>query len=142
MRFSKGIKTGCEHFNEIIFLLGDEDYIPPDKIEIEPIIEPPYGTVEWIQYWSEFEGLLPTPINVSITDSLIYKCPELRWYNFDVYPHKVKLTNTGYTRKYFACNNTSPVKHAFVSSNLGKDHCVVFYANVLFKFILDITKTG
>ncbi|XP_026737149.1 carbonic anhydrase 1-like isoform X2 [Trichoplusia ni] len=58
---------------------------------------PPYGTNEWLQYWSEFEGHLPSPIDVSITGSLSYKCPELKWFNFDVYPHKVKLTNTGYT---------------------------------------------
>ncbi|XP_050343841.1 carbonic anhydrase 2-like [Nymphalis io] len=59
--------------------------------------EPPFGSLEWIHYWCEFEGGLPTPIDVSITGSLKYWCPELVWYNFDVYPHKVKLTNTGYT---------------------------------------------
>lgn len=74
-------------------------YCLDDETEL-PTIEPPYGTLEWIQYWSEFEGHLPTPINVSITGSLVYKCPELRWFNFEVYPHKVKLTNTGYTREY------------------------------------------
>ncbi|XP_028175796.1 carbonic anhydrase 1-like [Ostrinia furnacalis] len=63
----------------------------------EEKVVPPYGTVEWIYYWSEFEGHLPTPIDVSITGSLKYSCPELKWYNFDVYPHKVKMTNTGYT---------------------------------------------
>ncbi|XP_049870343.1 carbonic anhydrase 2-like [Pectinophora gossypiella] len=65
--------------------------------EEEPKREPTYGTVEWIYYWSDTEGLLPTPLNVSITGAIKYSCPSLRWYNFDVYPHKIKMTNTGYT---------------------------------------------
>ena len=60
---------------------------------------PPFGSIEWIHYCSEAEGLLPSPIDISITESLKYCCPELVWYNFDVYPHKIKLTNTGYTGK-------------------------------------------
>ncbi|KAL4706917.1 hypothetical protein ACJJTC_012376 [Scirpophaga incertulas] len=58
---------------------------------------PPFGGLDWIHYWSETEGHLPTPIDVSITDSIWYLCPELKWFNFDVYPHKIKMTNTGYT---------------------------------------------
>ncbi|XP_047037263.1 uncharacterized protein LOC124642704 [Helicoverpa zea] len=58
---------------------------------------PPYGTLEWLHYWSSVEGHLPTPIDVSITGSTNYNCPDLRWINFNVYPNKVKLTNTGYT---------------------------------------------
>ncbi|KAJ8727704.1 hypothetical protein PYW07_001823 [Mythimna separata] len=77
---------------------SSEEFVAREKpLEKEPTVEPPYGTREWIQYWSEFEGHLPTPINISITGSLVYKCPDLKWFNFDVYPHKVKLTNTGYT---------------------------------------------
>ncbi|KAH9631817.1 hypothetical protein HF086_011065 [Spodoptera exigua] len=65
----------------------------------EEVVEdiPEEGTVEWLQYWHVLEGHLPTPIDVSITGCTFFKCPELKWYNFDVYPHKVKLTNTGYT---------------------------------------------
>ncbi|KAG6459800.1 carbonic anhydrase 1-like isoform X1 [Manduca sexta] len=75
---------------------------PPKEEEQQATTEeakyvPPFGTLEWIQHWSQEEGLLPTPIDVSITGSTVYWCPELKWYNFDVYPHKVKLTNTGYT---------------------------------------------
>ncbi|XP_072939617.1 carbonic anhydrase 1-like [Epargyreus clarus] len=72
----------------------EEEEAPP-KEEAKDI--PPFGTLEWIQYLSESEGALPTPIDVSITDSLRYYCPELKWYNFDIYPHKIKMTNTGYT---------------------------------------------
>ncbi|XP_030033472.1 carbonic anhydrase 1-like isoform X3 [Manduca sexta] len=78
---------------------------PPKEEEQQATTEeakyvPPFGTLEWIQHWSQEEGLLPTPIDVSITGSTVYWCPELKWYNFDVYPHKVKLTNTGYTKKH------------------------------------------
>ncbi|XP_021208935.1 carbonic anhydrase 1 isoform X1 [Bombyx mori] len=66
---------------------------PNEEAEKVPL----YGTLQWIYYWSDFEGHLPTPINVSITGSIPYTCPELKWYNFDVFPHKVKLSNTGYT---------------------------------------------
>ncbi|XP_053603806.1 carbonic anhydrase 2-like [Plodia interpunctella] len=72
----------------------DEEAPPPKK---EEKIIPQFGTIEWINYISEFDGHLPSPIDVSITGSMAYRCPELKWYNFDVYPHKVKLTNTGYT---------------------------------------------
>lgn len=75
--------------------LDDDDEEPPPK-EVDTSI-PPYGTREWLQYWSQIEGHLPTPIDVSITGSMVYTCPELKWFNFDVYPHKIKLTNTGYT---------------------------------------------
>ncbi|KAI5646577.1 eukaryotic-type carbonic anhydrase domain-containing protein [Phthorimaea operculella] len=83
-----------------------------EKVEIEEVqeeledeetpeyvrkIEAPYGTVEWLYWWSDKEGHLGVPINISITGSHFYQCPELEWYNFEVYPHKVKLTNTGYT---------------------------------------------
>lgn len=68
------------------------------------LIEPPRDTPEWILYWGEFEGHLPTPIPVSITGSTVFRCPPLKWYNFDVYPHKIKLTNTGYTCWYFNVN--------------------------------------
>ncbi|KAM3967331.1 carbonic anhydrase 1 [Aphomia sociella] len=71
----------------------EEDYVPNEDVKKAP----PYGTVEWIYHWSELEGVLPTPIDVSITNSERYWCPELKWFNFDVYPYKVKLTNTGYT---------------------------------------------
>ncbi|KAJ0178665.1 hypothetical protein K1T71_005440 [Dendrolimus kikuchii] len=71
----------------------EEEQAPKEDVKYIP----PYGSREWIHYWSEFEGDLPTPIDVSITGSLVYWCPELKWYNFDVYPHKVKLTNTGFT---------------------------------------------
>ncbi|CAG4916978.1 unnamed protein product [Colias eurytheme] len=75
--------------------------IPKEEEEVAPVkdekVIPPIGSVEWIYYLSEIEGNLPTPIEVSITDSLRYTCPELKWYNFDVYPHKIKITNTGYT---------------------------------------------
>ncbi|XP_045446704.1 carbonic anhydrase 2-like [Melitaea cinxia] len=70
-----------------------EEEQAPEEIDKAP----PFGSIEWIYYWSEFEGSLPTPIDVSITGSLKYWCPDLEWYNFDVYPHKVKITNTGYT---------------------------------------------
>ncbi|CAK1546235.1 unnamed protein product [Leptosia nina] len=71
----------------------EEEEAPKEEVKKVP----PYGTTEWIYYLSETEGLFPTPIDVSITDSLWYNCPELKWYNFDVYPHKIRLTNTGYT---------------------------------------------
>ncbi|RVE51990.1 hypothetical protein evm_003268 [Chilo suppressalis] len=76
-------------------LIQTEEDEPPPKEEEKYV--PPYGTIEWIQYWSETEGHLPSPINVSITNSIMYSCPDLKWYNFDVYPHKIKMTNTGYT---------------------------------------------
>ncbi|OWR55392.1 carbonic anhydrase 2-like isoform X1 [Danaus plexippus] len=63
----------------------------------EEIVIPDIGTLEWIYYLSELEGDLPTPIDVSITGSLKYPCPDLVWYNFEIYPHKVKITNTGHT---------------------------------------------
>ncbi|XP_073942537.1 putative carbonic anhydrase 5 [Choristoneura fumiferana] len=66
---------------------------PKDEKEVVPA----FGTLKWLHYWSQFEGQLPSPIDVSITGSMVYLCPELKWYNFDVYPHKIKLTNTGYT---------------------------------------------
>ncbi|XP_021194409.3 carbonic anhydrase 1 [Helicoverpa armigera] len=71
----------------------------PDEAETpaEESHLPPQGTLEWLHYWSDIEGHLPSPINVSITGSTPFKCPELKWYNFDIYPHKIKLTNTGYT---------------------------------------------
>ncbi|XP_061710906.1 carbonic anhydrase 1-like [Cydia pomonella] len=59
--------------------------------------EPPFGTVDWLYYWAQFEGQMPTPIDVSLTGSMAYLCPELKWYNYNVYAHKIKLTNTGYT---------------------------------------------
>ncbi|XP_075972060.1 carbonic anhydrase 3-like [Anticarsia gemmatalis] len=74
----------------------EEEYVPESKLEEKKEI-PKFGTIEWIHYLSDDEGLLPTPIDVSITGSLAYTCPDLKWYNFDVYPHKIKLTNTGYT---------------------------------------------
>ncbi|KOB74950.1 putative major antigen [Operophtera brumata] len=49
----------------------DEEPSPPKDM-------PPYGTIEWIYYWSELEGHLPTPIDVSITGSIAYWCPELK----------------------------------------------------------------
>lgn len=67
----------------------------PTEEELEEA--PEFGSLEWIQFWSTYEGHLPTPIDISITGSLRYVCPELKWYNFDVYPHKVKMTNTGFT---------------------------------------------
>ncbi|XP_068631418.1 carbonic anhydrase 2-like [Battus philenor] len=70
---------------------------PPRTDSDESIVIPPFGTLEYMYFFSQTDGLLPTPIEVSITDSIIYQCPELKWYNFDVFPHKVKITNTGYT---------------------------------------------
>ncbi|XP_045766038.1 carbonic anhydrase 2-like [Maniola jurtina] len=73
---------------------ADEDFVAPveEKKEV-----PSFGTLEYIYYWSELEGNLPSPIDVSITGAVKYTCPDLVWYNFDIYPHKIKLTNTGYT---------------------------------------------
>ncbi|XP_023944704.2 carbonic anhydrase 2-like [Bicyclus anynana] len=72
-----------------------------DEESVTPVDEnkdiPPFGSQEYIHYWSEFEGHLPSPIDVSITGSVRYICPDLVWYNFEIYPHKVKITNTGYT---------------------------------------------
>ncbi|GBP17463.1 hypothetical protein EVAR_8812_1 [Eumeta japonica] len=62
-------------------------------------IEPPFGSVDWIQYCSQLEGHLPSPIDVSLSDSTCCACPPLTWLNFDVYPHKIKLINTGHTRE-------------------------------------------
>ncbi|KAL0882604.1 hypothetical protein ABMA27_001042 [Loxostege sticticalis] len=76
-------------------LVQTEEEEPPPKEEVKVV--PKYGTLEWIYYLSEFEGQLPSPIDVSISGSTKYPCPELKWYNFDVYPHKIKMTNTGYT---------------------------------------------
>ncbi|XP_047984367.1 carbonic anhydrase 1-like [Leguminivora glycinivorella] len=59
--------------------------------------EPPFGTIDWLYYWAQFEGQMPTPIDVSLTGAMTYLCPELKWYNFNVYAHKIKLTNTGFT---------------------------------------------
>lgn len=81
--------------NYLFFVVDEEKPVE----EVVVIVVPDEGTVEWIQYWHQFEGHLPTPIDVSITGSMLYRCPELKWYNFDVYPHKVKITNTGYTGK-------------------------------------------
>ncbi|XP_013144971.1 PREDICTED: carbonic anhydrase 3-like [Papilio polytes] len=73
-----------------------EPEVPAAPEEVEEKV-PPIGTLDYIYYFSKIEGHLPTPIEVSITGSIPYKCPELKWYNFDIYPHKIKLTNTGYT---------------------------------------------
>lgn len=81
------------HYNLYPIFIEEEEPPPKEEVKVVPL----YGTREWIQHRSEFEGHLPSPIDVSITDSLAYPCPELKWYNFDVYPHKVKITNTGYT---------------------------------------------
>lgn len=80
--------------------MPSEEEVHDQTEEVEYI--PPFGTIEWIHYWSEYEGHLPTPIDVSITGATVYNCPELKWYNFDVYPHKVKLTNTGFTGQLIA----------------------------------------
>lgn len=70
----------------------DEEAPPAERVI------PDYGTIEWIQYCSELDGHLPTPIDICITGSIQdYYIPELKWYNYDVYPHKIKMTNTGYT---------------------------------------------
>ncbi|KPJ06002.1 Putative carbonic anhydrase 3 [Papilio machaon] len=77
--------------------------LPIPEPEVPNVLEeyeekvPPIGTLDYIYYFSKVEGHLPTPIEVSITGSIPYKCPELKWYNFDIYPHKIKITNTGYT---------------------------------------------
>ncbi|CAB3239454.1 unnamed protein product [Arctia plantaginis] len=73
---------------------ADQNCVPTEE-ELEEA--PKFGSLEWIHFWSTYEGHLPTPIDISITGSLRYICPELKWYNFDVYPHKVKMTNTGFT---------------------------------------------
>ncbi|VVD04680.1 unnamed protein product [Leptidea sinapis] len=86
-----------------------------DEESDEEKYKPPFGTLEWIYYWSKHDGHLPTPIDVSITDSIKYICPDLKWYNFDVYPHKVKLTNTGYTDSF----------------SLGSKHVTFFKADYL-----------
>ncbi|CAG9137569.1 unnamed protein product [Plutella xylostella] len=70
----------------------EEEPSPP-----EPVVVPQIGTIEYLYYWGLIEGHLPTPIDVSITGSMRYTCPPLVWYNFDVYPQKIKITNTGYT---------------------------------------------
>ncbi|KAJ2952005.1 hypothetical protein O0L34_g4267 [Tuta absoluta] len=74
-----------------------EPQIVEEEIPEEPKVQPPYGTIEWLYWWSDIEGHLPVPINITITGSHFYQCPELQWYNFEVFPHKVKLTNTGYS---------------------------------------------
>ncbi|XP_037296453.1 carbonic anhydrase 1-like isoform X2 [Manduca sexta] len=110
---------------------------PPKEEEQQATTEeakyvPPFGTLEWIQHWSQEEGLLPTPIDVSITGSTIYWCPELKWYNFDVYPHKVKLTNTGYTKRPYLEGGPFAEKHILSQIHFhwgadmteGSDHTV------------------
>ncbi|XP_059049744.1 carbonic anhydrase 1-like [Achroia grisella] len=81
----------------IVPVITTEEEVGVEVPKVEVKVEPPYGTVEWIYYCSEMDGDLPTPIDISITGSIQYRCPELKWFNFDVFPHKVKLTNTGYT---------------------------------------------
>ncbi|XP_030033469.1 carbonic anhydrase 1-like isoform X2 [Manduca sexta] len=110
---------------------------PPKEEEQQATTEeakyvPPFGTLEWIQHWSQEEGLLPTPIDVSITGSTVYWCPELKWYNFDVYPHKVKLTNTGYTKRPYLEGGPFAEKHILSQIHFhwgadmteGSDHTV------------------
>lgn len=77
-----------------LYKISEEEEQHPKE---EEIVIPDIGTLEWIYYLSELEGDLPTPIDVSITGSLKYPCPDLVWYNFEIYPHKVKITNTGHT---------------------------------------------
>ncbi|XP_041970837.1 putative carbonic anhydrase 3 isoform X2 [Aricia agestis] len=79
--------------------IGAEDTEKEPQKEEEDKSEPEFGSVEWLYRISDTERNLPSPIDVSITGSTVYSCPELSWYNFDVYPHKIKITNTGYTQR-------------------------------------------
>lgn len=43
------------------------------------------------------EGYLESPIDLNISTMTVVELNPLRWYNYNVPPKKIKLTNTGYT---------------------------------------------
>lgn len=55
--------------------------------------------LEQIQKNHEIEELPESPINIDVTKSTKKILPPLIWNNFDKIPIKVKITNSGQTRK-------------------------------------------
>lgn len=55
--------------------------------------------VRSIQQLAHTDGKLGSPINLNINEMKVVKLNSLLWYNYDIMPKKLKLTNTGDTGK-------------------------------------------
>lgn len=71
------------------FFLGMID-IDPHEIRNEE-------TVRFIQQLAYTDGKLRSPIDLNISYMNVVNLNPIEWYNYNVTPKKLKLTNTGYT---------------------------------------------
>lgn len=55
--------------------------------------------VRLIQQLAHTDGKLGSPINLNISEMKVVKLNPLQWFNYNVMPKKLKLTNTGHTGK-------------------------------------------
>ncbi|XP_067205284.1 carbonic anhydrase 7-like isoform X2 [Linepithema humile] len=53
--------------------------------------------VKLIQQLAHTNGKLKSPINLNISEMKVVKLNPLQWFNYNVMPKKLKLTNTGHT---------------------------------------------
>ncbi|KAL6263951.1 hypothetical protein P5V15_004032 [Pogonomyrmex californicus] len=53
--------------------------------------------VRFIQQLSNTDGKLRSPIDLNISQMTVIKLNPLQWFNYNVTPKKLKITNTGYT---------------------------------------------
>lgn len=60
-----------------------------------------------IQSLPDTEQVHESPVDINITHTKEIQLPPLQWYNFELQPKKMKLTNTGYTCKYMKVLNTA-----------------------------------
>lgn len=67
-----------------------------DFLDIDEYIDS-NETVRFIQQLAKTDGKLESPINLNISHMKVVKLNPIQWFNYNVTPKKIKLTNTGYT---------------------------------------------
>lgn len=55
-------------------------------------------TPRYVQSLADQDAIHDSPIDINITKTEPILMPPLNWYNLEVTPKKMKITNTGYTR--------------------------------------------
>lgn len=65
--------------------------LDPDDIE---------NNVHFVHQVAEKQGQHPTPIDIDVVGTTKIDLPMLEWHHYDVMPRKMRLINTGKTRKH------------------------------------------
>ncbi|KAJ4450313.1 hypothetical protein ANN_01733 [Periplaneta americana] len=83
------------------------------------------SNVERIQKLSDTDGKFFAPIDINLSATQSIDLPPLSWYNYDIPPKKMKITNTAHTGEgYNACSSAlcnflhSPVTSSLLAPNI------------------------